>query len=337
MNYPERLANLKRHVLPASSVLIVAHDYPDPDCIASAYGLSKLFASWEITNSVITFGGFVGRAENRALIRYLNIDTVPFPLIDLQDFDRIVMVDCFPAGGNVSLPDHVPIDAVIDHHLQEPEGDVPFYFDIRKDIGATSTLIAQYLSTSEIPLTSELSTALFYGIKTDTNGLARDAHPEDFESYIKLFSTVDHTALANIENPERDIEFFKTVHRGSEAAVEFGEIGYTYLGDVAAPDYIAEMADFFHSLERMEWMICAGLFKKRIYFSLRSKNQSGAGIKAVKIAHKLGGSAGGHGRIAAGHIPLNGIPVEEQLHRFVETFKKVFRIKNREGIPILMN
>ncbi|MBD3346197.1 MAG: phosphoesterase [Chitinivibrionales bacterium] len=335
VDYKQKLKDFKAHILPASSVLIVAHDYPDPDCIASAYGLTKLFASWKIKNSIITFGGFIGRAENRALIRYLDIEMIPFPLIDLKEFDRIVMVDCFPGSGNVSLPENATVDAVLDHHMSEPEGDVSYYYDIRKDLGATSTLVAQYLDKAKVHFSREISTALFYGIKTDTSGLGRDAHPEDEECYVKLFCTVNHTKLAHIENPERDIEFFKTIHRGSEAAIEFNHVGYTHLGEVTAPDYIAEMADFFHSLERMEWMICSGIFKKSIFFSLRSKNVSGAGKKAVTIAKKLGGNAGGHGRLAAGRIPLNGVSAEEQLSRFIATFKKVFRIQNSDGVPIL--
>ncbi len=76
-DFNEKLEAFRSHIFPASTVLILTHDFPDPDCLASAFGISHLLSFWGIKSSVISFGGFVGRAENRAMIRFLNIRTVP--------------------------------------------------------------------------------------------------------------------------------------------------------------------------------------------------------------------------------------------------------------------
>ncbi|MFW5813481.1 MAG: DHH family phosphoesterase [Fibrobacterota bacterium] len=323
-----KLQQFRDAIFPASSVLILTHDYPDPDCLASAYGISHLLSFWGLDSSVISFGGFVGRAENRAMIRFLNIRTVPFVLTEVKDFDRIVLVDSFPGKGNVSLPDDVPVHAVIDHHPHEPSSDSTFY-DIRKDYGATSTIITRYLLEAKCPIPPKLATALFYGIKTDTGDMKRDVISDDVECYKYLFDVMEHKLLSRIENPDRDVEFFRILHRATESAVNFDNVGYTHLGNVTTPDYIAEMADLFHSLEKLEWMVCSGVFKNQIFFSIRSKNEDTAGFIAERIASTMKGSGGGHSRVAAGRLPIES-EANISLKEFELTVREIFGITDVE-------
>ncbi|NLL12708.1 MAG: hypothetical protein GX267_04835 [Fibrobacter sp.] len=329
-DFAEKIEELKNHIIPASSVLVLTHDYPDPDCLASAFGVSDLLSFWGIKSSIISFGGFVGRAENRAMIRFLNIKTVPFVLTEIEDFEKIILVDSFPGKGNVSLPISTPVDAVIDHHPNDPIPGSTYFFDIRKDFGATSTIITKYLLEAHCPITPKLATALFYGIKTDTGDMRREVSPDDLECYKYLFDIMDHRLLSRIENPDRDVEFFKIIHKAAESAVTYDTVGYTHLGVVSTPDYIAEMADLFHSLEKLEWMICSGLFKNQIFYSLRSKNDDSAGANAEKLAAILGGSGGGHSRVAAGRIPIEADNANKVLEKFEYTIKEVFGIS---GVP----
>ncbi len=334
-SYRAKVAQLKSRLLPAKSVLIVAHDYPDPDCIAAAYGTMELMRHWGVENAVITFGGFVGRAQNRAMIRFLNIESVPFPLIEPTDFDRIIMVDCFPGRGNVSMNEDIEVDAVLDHHLDSAPIDAPFFSDIRKDLGATSTLVTRYLIESGVPISPRLATALFYGIKTDTRDLGRDHLTEDLESYRMLFNLMDYKLLSAIENPDRDIEFFRLLHSAAESVICYDTIGYIHLGTISSPDYVAEMADFFHRLDRIEYMICSAKFKKSIYYSIRTKQEFTAGPSAEQIGRMLGGSGGGHGKIGAGRIPLNAQTAEEGLDSFIAAFKEILSIGDIEPEHIL--
>jgi nanoRNase/pAp phosphatase (c-di-AMP/oligoRNAs hydrolase) len=327
-NFAEKLRNFKEHIIPASSALIITHDYPDPDCLASAFGISNLLSHWGIRASVISFGGFVGRAENRAMIRVLNIPTVPFVLTEIKDYDKIILVDCFPNKGNVPLPPNTTIHAVIDHHPHQPPENAPYFHDIRKEFGATSTIITKYIIEAGCPITPKLATALFYGIKTDTGDMRRENVQEDVECYKLLFDIMDHRLLSRIENPDRDEEFFRILHRAVESTTTAESFGYTYLGNVSTPDYVAEMADLFHSLERLEWMVCSGVFKNHIFFSIRSKTNNTAGVIAEQMASRLGGSGGGHARVAAGRIPVDTDTVNKIVGEFEYSMKELFGINN---------
>jgi nanoRNase/pAp phosphatase (c-di-AMP/oligoRNAs hydrolase) len=322
-----KVAELRECINSAQSILILTHDYPDPDCIASAYGLSHLCSYWGSPTPVISFGGFIGRAENRALVRFLDISMVPFALIDVAEFDRILLVDSYPGKGNISLPPTAVVSGVIDHHPAPPENPLSCFTDIRKEVGATSTLITKYLQEAGCPIPRQLATALFYGIKTDTGDMRRDVSTFDLDCYKYLFEHIDHKLLSLIVNPDRDIEYFRLLHRATETAVSYNSIGYTHLGNVSTPDYVAEMADLFHSLESIEWMICSGIFKTQIFFSIRSKNEYTSGMKAEQLACGLGGSGGGHGRAAAGRIQFS--PEEtanKKLEEFEVFIKKLFDV-----------
>jgi nanoRNase/pAp phosphatase (c-di-AMP/oligoRNAs hydrolase) len=326
----EKLKLFRDHILPASSVLVITHDYPDPDCLASAFGIQHLMNFWGVKSSVISFGGFVGRAENRAMIRVLNIHTVPFVLTEVQDYDRIVLVDSFPGKGNVPLTSNIPVHAVIDHHPNQTPADAPFFCDVREKYGATSTIITEYLLEAGCAIPPKLATALFYGIKTDTSDMRRENVPQDIECYKLLFDIMDHHLLSSIENPDRDEEFFRILHRAVEAAVTSEAFGYTYLGNVTTPDYVPEMADLFHSLERLEWMVSSGVFKNQVFFSIRSKSSDRAGQIAEQIADRLGGSGGGHSRVAAGRIPAPAEAVNKTVAEFEHILKELFGVS---GMP----
>jgi len=306
LSYQDKLNEFRKSILPASSALILTHDYPDPDSLASACGVSELLAFWGVGRTVTAYGGFIGRAENRAMVRFLNIKAVPSALVHVSDFDKVILVDCYPGRGNVSLPQSVRVHAVIDHHPIDPPPDAAFFHDIRDEYGATATIITSYLLQAGCPIPPKLATALFNGIKTDTDGMLRDATPDDVECYKALFDMMDHRLLSQIEAPKRDAEFFRLIHTATESATCYKNVGYVHLGAVTAPDSIAEMAELFHSWEKLEWIVCSGVFNNQIFYSIRSETSALAGAHAESIAARFGGNGGGHAKAAAGKLPIIG-------------------------------
>ncbi len=333
--FKKRVNELKQKMQNVSSALIITHDFPDPDCIGAAFGLQQLLKSWSI-DTRIAFGGFVGRAENRAMIRELNIQTIPLALIDYSDYDKILMVDSFPGSGHVSLPEDKKVDVVIDHHPNDiPSGSETFY-EIIPQIGSTSTIITSYLDAENIKLKPAVATALFYGIKTDTNDMSVNVTEPDLKSYKILFDNMDHIALSNIEAPQRGLEYFKVLHRATEATQYFEKVGYTHLGEVSSPDFVAEIADLFHSYEKLEWMFSTAIFKNQLFFSVRSKKDSTAGKKAEKIATTLGGHGGGHSTKAAGQIPISEkMTSDKMVAEFYRKFLEMLKISNIKPIRLL--
>jgi nanoRNase/pAp phosphatase (c-di-AMP/oligoRNAs hydrolase) len=332
--YQGKLDGFREAVLPASSALILTHDYPDPDGLASAYGIAALLGFWGTDHTVISFGGFVGRAENRAMVRFLNIKAVPFALIDTDDFDRIILVDCCPGRGNVSLPPGVPVHAVIDHHQSAMPPDATFFHDIRGEYGATATVVTRYLIEAGCPIPPKLATALFNGIKTDTGGILRDAAPEDVDCYKRLFDIMDCRLLSQIENPERDAEFFRVIHAAIESATCYKNVGRVHLGPVTAPDSIAEMAEFFRCWGKLEWIICTGVFNNQIFYSIRSNASPLAGTHAERLAARFGGNGGGHAKAAAGKLPIVG-DVEDMVDNINLAIREIFGVAEEQAENLL--
>lgn len=95
--------------------LILTHDNPDPDGISSALALAQIFEEKAALPSTLAYGGLVGRAENRAMLRILRLPFVPMHRIDLSAHDLVCMVDTQPEAENHSLPVEVFPDVLIDH------------------------------------------------------------------------------------------------------------------------------------------------------------------------------------------------------------------------------
>ena len=67
------LAYLGRHRRRLSPLLILTHDFPDPDALASAFALQHLVQSAFDIQSRIAYGGELGRTENKMMVRLLRI------------------------------------------------------------------------------------------------------------------------------------------------------------------------------------------------------------------------------------------------------------------------
>jgi nanoRNase/pAp phosphatase (c-di-AMP/oligoRNAs hydrolase) len=285
--------------------LILTHDNPDPDAMASAIGLAAILEEVAGVPARVAFGGIVGRAENRALVRVLKLPMVPVSRIVFDEFDYIVLVDTQPEFGNHSLLPRVQPDAVVDHHpARASTYDVPFA-DVGGDYGATASIVTGYVRAAGIVPTRELATALFYGIKSDTRDLGRELGPADVANYQWLFPYVDHGALSEIEHPTVSANYFSALHRALEKARRHRDSLVADLGHVHTPDMVAEVADRFLSLEGIRWSLAQGEYDGNLYISIRtSDRRMNAGRLVRDILVPLGGSAGGHGSMAGGRLAL---------------------------------
>lgn len=182
--------------------------------------------------------------------------------------------------------------------------------DVRQEIGASTTIVTEYLRAAKLDISPRLATALFYGIKTDTMGLGINASPNDVSAYFFLQPKVDVEALVKIEHPQVPSTYFKSLTSAMQAARLYGnDLAISFLGTVIYPDLGAEMADLLLRLKGVKWVVCMGVHKGELILSVRSRSQQiGAGNLVQHIVGDLG-SAGGHGTRAGGHIPLkNQVP-----------------------------
>ncbi|HET7824914.1 MAG TPA: DHH family phosphoesterase, partial [Anaeromyxobacter sp.] len=155
-----KLDRLIQYARAHKSALILTHDNPDPDSIAAGVALAHLLEKLAGVEASVAYGGIVGRAENRALIRVLKLPVVPVSRVMFDDYDLICMVDTQPEQGNHSLPArHFP-DVVIDHHPERPDSHLAPIVDVGGPIGATSTVVAEYFRASGLKIPTHVATAL---------------------------------------------------------------------------------------------------------------------------------------------------------------------------------
>lgn len=286
------------------TLLIVMQDNPDPDAIASAVGLRELANRLAGISCSLAHGGIVGRAENRAIVRYLNLNLRPMDSVDPQRFDLIAMVDTQPTTGNNLLGDEFIPDIVIDHHPICNATRRSRFTDIRGKYGATSTIIFEYLKVAEIELAVPVATALLYGIRSDTQDLGREAYRADTDAFMALYRSANPRMLSTIANATVPAEYFQELAVALIRARVCGNCLITSVGTVQNPDMIAEVADYLLRLEDTQWVLCHGVYKQRLLLSMRTSDPSVPCGQFMKSIVKGMGTGGGHDTFAGGQVQL---------------------------------
>jgi len=320
------------------SALVLTHDNPDPDSIASAVALAYLLERRAGVEAHVAYGGIIGRAENIALVKVLHLVVRPISQIVFEEHDLVALVDTQPGIGNHALSPRNPVDLVIDHHpLRDDSLAVPFA-DVGGDYGATSTMLTEYLRAAHLEPSSEVTTALFYGIKADTRDLGRQTTQSDVDAYLWLFPRCDKRLLAQIEHPELPARYFRLYHTAIERARLYGSAVVTDLHEVYSPDMVAEVAERMMFLEGTKWSLAYGTYQSQLYFSLRTKDRRmHAGRLIREICENSGGSAGGHGSMAGARVPLTGSPARRSRlkRQLVRKFLETFGVQNESPVPLL--
>ena len=283
-------------------ILIVVHDNPDPDSLASALALRHLFAVRLNRQAVIAFSGMIGRSENLAMAKLLQIPLTPFPLIDLKSFQVVCLLDTQPETGNNSLPPGTRVDMVVDHHPMRPESAACRWVDIRPEYGTTATMLYEYLKVQGVSLGTQVATALFYAIKSETQDLGREATRPDRDAYLALFPLANKTLLNSITRPRLPREYFVSLYSALEHALIYGGLLIASLKEVQFPELVAESADLLLRLEEIETVLCMGHYNTEMILSIRTMSEAiNAGALIKKLVAGIG-CAGGHGMMAGGKI-----------------------------------
>jgi nanoRNase/pAp phosphatase (c-di-AMP/oligoRNAs hydrolase) len=320
----------------ANSALILPHNDPDPDAIASAVALGHLLAGQLGIDSRVSYGGIIGRAENRALQRYLDNPLQPLADGDLRQGVPVVLVDTQPGAGNNPLPAGAAVAVVIDHHPLRAETAAASFADVRPGVGATSTILTEYLQMAGLELPVPLATALFYGIKTDTGGLSRGASSDDVVAYLSLLPQIDILALAQVERSQVPADYFRSLSTALGAALLYDGVLVTYLGTMAYPDLAAEMADILLRSESAQWVICMGIYRDRLILSVRTQDPRGKAGSLARAMVAGQGTAGGHGTSAGGQVSLDDRSPGEVVRQLRHRALKLLQVSPQAaGEPLL--
>jgi nanoRNase/pAp phosphatase (c-di-AMP/oligoRNAs hydrolase) len=234
------------------------------------------------------------------------------------------------------LPLEAGVDIVIDRHDWCQETAAARFSDVRPELGATSTILTGYLQAAGVEPAAPLATALFYGIKTNTMGLARNASPADAAAYIYLRPKIEVEALAQIERAQVPADYFRSFDTALREARVHDGLVISYLGVMSYPDLAAEIADVLLRLEESHWVICLGVHHDVLFISVRARGLGGGAGQLVQAIVEIEGTAGGHRTMAGGQVPLLGRNAEQVVHEISRRALQALGIPpDRAGEPLI--
>jgi nanoRNase/pAp phosphatase (c-di-AMP/oligoRNAs hydrolase) len=283
----------------ADRVVILLHNDPDPDAMASGLALRNVLRRTKQTALIAALEG-VTRPENLRMMNLLDIHVEILTPAQVLEFERIAMVDVQPHyfGGAIDR-----VDLVIDHH-PEQSGYTSVYKDIRPDYGSTSTILTEHLRAIDVNISERTATAMLYAIKSDTLFFNRQANRVDIEAFSYLYPLADATLIRKMEGAEITMDRLAYVLEAKQHGRLEEQVFCAFLGTSPREDFIPYVADFYLQLESVKWTIVSGIVNESMVISVRNLGYSkNAGEFVRKFFNDIG-SAGGHRSMAKAVVPM---------------------------------
>ncbi|MBI4263182.1 MAG: DHH family phosphoesterase [Acidobacteria bacterium] len=283
----------------AERVLILLHNDPDPDALASGLALRNVLRRTKQTAIIAALQG-VTRPENVRMMNLLDIHVDVITPAQVAEYERVAMVDVQPHyfGDAIS---HV--DLVIDHHPEQP-GYSAVYKDIRPDYGSTSTILTEHLRAVDANISERTATAMLYAIKSDTLFFNRQANRVDIDAFSYLYPLADAALIKKMEGAEITMERLEYVLKAKQQGRIAEQVFCAFLGASPREDFIPYVADFYLQLEDVKWTIVSGIVNDSLVMSVRNLGYSRNAGEFVRKYFADIGSAGGHRAMAKAVVPL---------------------------------
>ena len=294
-----KVQQYQRFFSDADRVLILLHNDPDPDAMASGLALRNVLRRTKQT-AVLAAQQGATRPENIRMQNLLDIHVETITPDQLTGFDRIAMVDVQPHYFGEAFH---RVDLVIDHH-PEQSGYSAVFKDIRANYGSTSTILTEHLRAVDANISERTATAMLYAIKSDTLFFNRQANRVDLEAFSYLYPLADAAMIRKMEGAEITIERLEYVLKAKQNGRMVEQVFCSFIGASPREDFIPYVADFYLQLEDVKWTIVAGIVNDSLVMSVRNL---GYGRNAGEFVRKYFadiGSAGGHRSMAKAVVPL---------------------------------
>lgn len=302
------------------NIYIQTHNFPDPDAIASAYGLQKLLLCYDI-HSALCYDGRIDKLSASKMLDVFQIEMLSYESLkpDMRKDDYIICVDSQKNSGNVTDFAGEEV-ACIDHHPTF----VPMeyqYQDIRIT-GACATLISEYYVETGHEPDCDTATALLYGLKMDTLQFTRGVTELDIKMFGFLFQYCDQKKLADLARNNMEFDDLKAYGAAIESIELYDKIGFSCIPFSCPDALIAIIADFILALIEVEVAVVFSYRDDGIKLSVRSEDPEIHAGNLIHEALSAIGSGGGHAGMAGGLIEKEQ---EKKLGRYAkDTIRDLF-------------
>lgn len=285
-------------------IFIQPHNVPDPDAIASSFGLRYLLKTRGIKTEIV-YDQEMEKANSLQMLDVFNISmTLAHKVATLGEEDWVILVD--GQKGNSNLTD-LPTEevAVIDHHEYRGPQDYKFE-DVRPNVGSCSAIIAQYFFENEITPPMPEATALMYGILIDTNNLSRGVSELDLEMLYKLYAHADMPLINRLKGSEISLNDLYIYADAFKTVELFQRIGFLRI-DRANDSLMGAAADIVLSTEEIDVVVAYTQKPEGIKLSIRSEVSNVNAAELVQHLVENLGVGGGHPHMAGGFIPSKAL------------------------------
>ncbi len=315
-NFEQLLEHINRE-----HVYIQPHNFPDADAVASAYGLQKLL-EYKGISSTICYMGRIDRYSIDRLREEMGIELCHAEEFNgtMQADDEVILVDS--QKGNSNIADIIGEEIIcIDHH---PKNDICEYRfeDIRPEVGACSTIIAQYFYENHIIMDNKVATALTFGIKMDTDGFSRGISKLDLEMVYRMYDKCDQDLIHILNNSNLYFEDLLAYSTAIKSIKVYGHISFADAGADCPEALIASVSDFMLALVEVIFSVVYSQKTGGIKISVRSEMPELDAGNVIAEALAGIGNGGGHAAMAGGFIRFEGS--KEEGHMLMETVKERF-------------
>jgi nanoRNase/pAp phosphatase (c-di-AMP/oligoRNAs hydrolase) len=290
-------------------VLIITHDNPDPDAIASGWAIRWLVEAKLGLQARVYAGGGIVRAENRHMVHLLKPPIELVDTIDVTADSAAILVDCeFASENHLLAKSSARPVAVIDHHSIRGRLRRLAFRDIRPNVAAAASIASSYLREQELDLDRNLATALLYAIRTETRGGESYHSRLDRQTVSWLTDIADPTRLAEIEHAPLPREYFSDLVLALQTTFCYDGAALCFLPKAQGPEIIGEVADLLVRCEGIRQVLCAAGVGDDLFLSVRSEDDQGDASQLVRETVAGLGQGGGHQHRAGGKIVLRDCP-----------------------------
>lgn len=279
-------------------VYIQTHNFPDPDAIASAFGLQDLLKRFDV-EATLCYAGRIDKLNTAKMLECFGIEMFAYDDLAMKPEDAIICVDSQKYNGNIT--DFIGNEiACIDHHPTYKQ--VDYQYSDLQITGACATLIARYYQDLHMVPDRNVATALLYGIRMDTLQFSRGVTQLDIEMFGFLFPFCDQKSLAHLERNSLQFQDLRAYSSAIDNISIYGGLGIAGIHFSCPDGLIATLSDFILSLEEVMVAVVYSFREDGIKFSVRSENPDIHAGELVRAALSGVGDGGGHQEMAGGLV-----------------------------------
>ena len=292
------------NLLKGHKVYLQTHNFPDPDALASAFGI-QVFLRAHGVETTICYSGEVETNSTKKMMDVFHIEAYEIDEItDMSPEDYIVTIDGQKYNSNLTdFPGNEV--ACIDHHPTM----IPCayeYSDLRI-CGACASIVANYFKESETTLDTNTATALLYGIKMDTDSFNRGVTDFDIEMFSYLHKLADNQTIVSLSHNNYEIQDLYAYGEAIRNIKIYDNVGFASISFDCPDALVAMISDFILGLDIVQFAVVYATRNGGFKFSVRNETKHyHAGTVTAKALKDIG-DGGGHFAMAGGIVTADQI------------------------------